>query len=56
MRYVSFQDILLKYKLLMTNGDDFFHRHFSADEFCKYNLIPCTAEELVVTYLICQMP
>jgi len=22
----------------MTNGDDFFHKQFSADEFCKYML------------------
>jgi len=29
------QNVVLQYKLLMTNGDDFFHRHFSADEFCK---------------------
>jgi len=36
--YMSFQDIVIKYQLLMTNGDDFFHKHFSADEFCKYYL------------------
>lgn len=29
----------LKYKILMTNGptDDYWHHHFSADEFCKNN-------------------
>jgi len=44
---VLFQNIVLDYKLLMTNGDDFFHKHFSADEFCKYALFNVLCTELV---------
>jgi len=38
--------------MLMTNGDDYFHRHFSADEFCKYAELSCIVNRTSSSHLL----
>ena len=38
--FFNFQGMYVNFELTLTNGDSLFFKHFSADEFCKYSVIP----------------